>query len=100
MSDIFSQCGPRIIDVSNSCDGSLTKADITGLTPAKMEELKDTAFMEFFLYRQTTMARMSGVRENSMWDLMTSRISNVKGEISKQNLGPNKSFFLPYILRE
>jgi len=65
-----------------------------------MEELKDTAFMEFFLYRQTTMARMSGVRENSMWDLMMSRISNVKGEISKQNLGPNKSFFLPYILRE
>lgn len=100
MADVFSQCGPRIIDVSNSCDGSLTKADIQGLTPETMENLKDTAYMEFFLYRQTTMARMSGVKELSLWDLLMSKISNVKGELAKQPIGKNKSFFLPYFMRE
>jgi hypothetical protein len=101
MSDIFNTCGPRIIDVSNTCDGSLTKADITGLTPATIDSmLANTAIDEAFLYRQMMLARISGARENSLMELMMSRITNVKGELTKTSLGPNKSFFLPYILRE
>jgi len=100
MADIYNQCGPRIIDVSNSCDGSLTKADIQGMTPGTLESLKDTAIGEAFLFRQTTLAGISGVRENSLWDLLMSKIKNVGNEITESSIGPNKSFLLPYFLRE
>ncbi len=100
MADIYNQCGPRVIDVSSSCDGSLTKADIQGMTPGTLESLKDTAIGEAFLYRQTTLAGISGVRENSLWDLLMSRIKNVGNEITESTMGPNKSFLLPYFMRE
>lgn len=100
MADVLlNQCSPRIVNVSNSCDGSLTKADITGLTPAQIVSLGSTATDEAHLYRQMMLAKMSGVRENSLWDLMMSRIKNVKGQINKESIG-NKSFFLPFIMKE
>lgn len=100
MPDILNQTGPRIMDVSSSSDGSLTKVDIQGMTPSEIEGLKDTAIDEAFLYRQTTLAGISGVRSLGLWDLMMSRIKNVGNEITPQSVGENKSYFLPFILRE
>jgi len=88
------------MDVSSSSDGSLTKVDIQGMTPSEIENLKDTAIDEAFLYRQTTLAGISGVRSHGLWDLMMSRIKNVGNEITPQSVGENKSYFLPFILRE
>jgi hypothetical protein len=88
------------MDVSSSSDGSLTKVDIQGMTPSEIEDLKDTAIDEAFLYRQTTLAGISGVRSLGLWDLMMSRIKNVGNEITPQSVGENKSYFLPFILRE
>jgi hypothetical protein len=100
MALITTQCQPRIIDVSSSCDGSLSKANIKGLTPAEIEKLKDLGYMEAaFLYRQMTLGRMAGVREDPLLDLLISRVKGVKGERGKSSLGPNKSFFLPYFMR-
>lgn len=101
MSQIYDQCGPRIFSPSDTCDGSLSSFDIQGLTPATIEGLlADKAIDEAFIYRQIMTARISGARENSLMDLMMSRISSVKGEMTKTSIGPNKSFFLPYIMRE
>lgn len=94
------QWAPRIIDVNSSSDGSLTKVNIQGMTPGQIESLKETALDEAFLYRQTTLAGISGVRTHGLWDLMMSRIKNVGNEITPQSVGTNKSYFLPYILRE
>lgn len=99
MDELLNQCGPRIIDVSNSCDASLTKANITGITPAVLAELSDKAIAEFEMYRGLTEARMTGVRENSLFELLMSQMSSVKGEINKQTIGKNVSYFLPYFLR-
>jgi hypothetical protein len=70
------------------------------MTPDTLVGLKDTAIGEAFLYRQTVHAGLSGVRENSLWDLLMSRISNVGDEITESSVGKNKSFFLPYFMRE
>jgi len=93
---ILNQCGPRIMNVSNVCDGSLTKLEMQGLTPATLESMKQTAWMEYFLYTQAVKARMTGVRENSLYDLILSRTAPIK--LGKETVN-NKSYFLPYILR-
>jgi len=101
MALVTQNCQPRIIDVSNSCDGSLSKANMRGLTPGEVENLADLGYMEAaFLYRQMTMGRLAGVREDPLLDLLMSRVKGVGGERGKSSLGPNKSFFLPYFLRE
>lgn len=99
MEELLNQCGPRLIDVSNSCDASLTKANITGMTPGQLVALKDTAVAEAEMYRQLTVARLTGVRENSLYELLMSRMKGIKGEITKQTIGKNTSYFLPYFLR-
>jgi hypothetical protein len=53
-----------------------------------------------FLYRQMMMARLAGVKENALLDLLLSRVKGVSSERSKITMGPNKSFFLPYFMRE
>jgi len=101
MALVTQNCNPRIIDVSNSCDGSLTKANIRGLSPQQVEDLADLGYMEAaFLYRQMAMGRLAGVREDPLLDLLMSRVKGVGGERVKASLGPNKSFFLPYFMRE
>lgn len=100
MDQLLEQCGPRIIDVSASNDGSLTKATITGMTPDRLVALKDDAIAESMMYRQLTVSRMTGVKESNLFDLLMSRLKNIQGEVTKQSIGKGKSYFLPYILRE
>lgn len=98
--DIFDTCGPRIINVSHTCDGSLSKANIQGLTPGTLTSLQATATDEAFLYRQHMLARISGFRENTLMEFMMSNITKVKKGLTKMHIGEHKSFFLPYFLRE
>jgi len=50
---------PRSVTTENLCDGSLTHARITGLTPEKIEELADGGYMEAaFKYRRLMMDRL------------------------------------------
>jgi hypothetical protein len=72
------------------------------MTPAKIEELADTGFMEAaFLYRQMTHGRLAGVKEDPLLDLLLSRVKGVGNERIKASMGSgdSKSFFLPYIMR-
>ena len=96
---VYDQCGPRIIDVRNSCDGSLTKADIQGFTPKTLVDLGGIATDEAALYRQHMNALVTGVRENSLYDLMLSRHKNMKGKITKTKIDGSSSYFKPYIER-
>lgn len=96
---VLDQYGPRIIDVSASNDGSLTKADITAFTPAKIVEFKDLAVAESEMYRQLTVSRLTGVKEMSLYDLLLSRMTNISPEFRKD--GPRgQTYFRPYILRK
>lgn len=97
----FNQCGPVLIDVDDY--PSLTKANINGITPQWIEDRAADGYLEAaFLYRQALMGGISGVRESSLLDLLLSRAKGSKSGVSltRQSIGPSKSFFLPYILRE
>lgn len=96
---VLDQYGPRVIDVSASNDGSLTKADITAFTPKQVVDLKDVAVAEAEMYRQLTVSRVTGVKELPLLDLLLSRMTNIQPEFRED--GPKgQTFFRPYILRK
>lgn len=98
-STVLSQYTPRLIDVSKSNDGSLTKADITAFTPAKIVELNDLAVAESEMYRSLTVSRITGVKEMPIFDLLLSRMTNIAPEI-KEDGAKGQTYFRPYILRK
>lgn len=78
-------------------DGSLTKLDIRGITPADLVTLgtKGTGELKM-LWQQALRARITGVRENNLYDLIMSRTTSTGKLLNEQKIG-NRSFFLPYI---
>ena len=96
---VLSQYSPRLVDVTESANGSLTKADITAFTPEKVVDLKDVAVAESEMYRQLTVSRLTGVKEMPLFDLLLSRMTNVAPEIMKDG-AKGQTFFRPYFLRK
>lgn len=95
------QCAPRIYDIQPG--GSLTKLQVTPLTPKRLQELGTEGFGEAaLLYANITRARASGVAENTLYDLFMSSASrtNVKAQIQKTALSSSKSLLVPYLLRQ
>ncbi len=95
---VWNQCSPRIISVSESCGCTLTRATITGVTPSVFEALGTQEIDYQRLIAQSTEAKMIGVVERPLRDLLMSNIKNIKGAMSKQPI-QNQSVILPYIYR-
>lgn len=82
---------------------SLSKADVKGITPYEIEAMAGKGYgEEAFVWRQMMMGSLSGVEEETLFDLL---LSTAKGptadksmRLTEQNIGPNKSHFIPYIL--
>lgn len=100
MADSFpSNCNPRFINVDASTGCTLTRANIIGMTP---QTFANQGYGEVYMDRiiaRAQEARLAGVIENTLESLLLSRVSNVKGEITRSNIGKNESVILPYIYR-
>lgn len=100
MDELLNVCGPRIINLPNTADGSLTRADVIGITPDTLVSFEQKATGELqMIWGQMQRARITGVREHTLWDLVMSRTMNTGKLLTEQKVG-NRSFFLPYILEE
>jgi hypothetical protein len=95
---VWSQCSPRVISVSESCGCTLTRASITGITPAAFEALGTQEIDFHRLIGQAAEARMIGVPERPLRDLLMSNIKNIKGALGKEPV-QNQSVILPFIYR-
>lgn len=89
-------CTPRLIQVDDSCGCTLTRANIRAMTP---QDFEDQGFKEVYMDRviaQTKEARMTGVLERSMTDLLLSRTAPIRAV----NLGQaaNQSIIAPFIM--
>ncbi len=94
-----SNCEGRIINVSASTGCTLTRASILGMTP---QDFEDQGFKEIGMdkvYATLREARVAGYRENSWQALLMSRITNIKGQMTKTSIGGNESVIIPYIQR-
>lgn len=92
-------CNPRIINVSASTGCTLTRASILGMTP---QTFANQGSIEYGMDKIITNAKeaiVAGVIENTLQMLLMSRLKNIKGELSRQSVGPNESVILPYIYR-
>ncbi len=87
-------CDPRIIAVDDSCGCTLTRASIRAMTP---QDFEDQEFKEVGMDRiiaQTKEARMTGVKESGLTDLLLSRFAPIR----KVNMGQQASIIAPFIL--
>lgn len=94
-----SNCEGRIINVSASNGCTLTRASISGMTPNDFEAQGFKEIGMDRVYAQLREARVAGYRENTLQTLLMSRISNVKGQLTKTKIPPSQSVILPYISR-
>lgn len=87
-------CSPRLIQVDESCGCTLTRADIRAMTP---QDFEDQGFKEVYMDRviaQTKEARIAGVPQRSLTDLLLSRFAPIK----QQAVDNGGSVIAPYIL--
>lgn len=100
MADSFpSNCNPRFINVDASTGCTLTRANIIGMTP---QTFANQGYSEVYMDRviaRAQEARLAGVVENTLEDLLMSRISNIKSSVQKSNIGKSESVILPYVYR-
>lgn len=89
-------CSPRIVSVDDSCGCTLTRASIRAMTPQDFEDqgLKEVGMDK--VIAATKEARMTGVPESSLMDLLLSKFAPVK----TINIGAasGQSIIAPYIL--
>lgn len=94
-----SNCNGRIINVSSSAGCTLTRASIQGMTPNMFEAQGFTEIGMDKVYANLREARVAGYRESTLQMLLMSRITNIKGALSKTKISTSESVILPYISR-
>lgn len=98
MSTVWNQCSPRLITVDESCGCTLTRASITGMTPDAFEALGNQETDYQRLIGQAAEAKLIGVPERTLRDLLMSNVKNIKGSLSKEPI-QNESVILPYVYK-
>ena len=88
-----SNCNPRFISVSDSTGCSLTRASIRAFTKQDMEDQQTKEVGMDRIIAQTKEARMVGVPERTLTDLLLSRHANLGG-----NGGNQGSVIAPFTL--
>lgn len=92
-------CVGNIINVDSACGCTLTAATITGLSPDDIEAL---SYKEIYLTQailDAKEAKMLGVPQRGLMELLTSKIRDIKGDLTIQKID-QQSVIQPYILRQ
>ena len=92
---LLNQCSPRYISVEDSCGCSVTRATITAMKPSDFEAnfWKELGMEK--VVANTKMARMAGVPQKSLTDLLLSRMVPLK----QSALTPDGSVIQPWIYK-
>lgn len=92
-------CSGRVVTVSASNGCTLTRADIRALTPEAFAALDMTEIGMQEYYAKAQEARLAGYRENTLMELLMSKITNIKGELTKSSVRGSGSVIAPFISR-
>jgi hypothetical protein len=89
----------RIVSVPDGCGGTLTKASITGLTPAALAAYNKIEHDKARVIAEAAEARAIGVVPRTLNDLLFSRISEIdKNALNKRSVA-GQSLILPFSYR-
>jgi hypothetical protein len=89
---------PRVIKVDTSTGCTLTRAQISGLTPKRFAEMKNTEIHLARTIANATEAKMLGVVERGFTDLLNSSVRNIKPLVNKIKVA-GQSVIMPFIQR-
>lgn len=92
-------CVGRIVNVDSSCGCTLTATTITGLSPEDIEALANKEIYLTQAILDAKEAKMLGVPERGLMELLTSKVKDIKGELSIQKIS-QQSVVQPFILRQ
>lgn len=92
-------CVGRIVNVDASCGCTLTATTITGLSPEDIEALANKEIYLTQAILDAKEAKMLGVPERGLMELLTSKIKDIKGDLSIQKIS-QQSVVQPFILRQ
>jgi len=92
-------CVARTMKVDSSCGCTLTNLSITGLSP---DDIVALSTKEIYLTKailEAKEAKMLGVQERGLMELLTGSIKDIKGDLTMQKID-QQSVVQPYIMRQ
>ncbi len=91
-------CVGRIVAVNSACGCTLTRTTITGLAPADIVNLANKEIYLTKAILDAAEAKMLGVPENPLMELLNSRTKDIKGKLNTQKID-EQSIVMPFIQR-
>lgn len=91
-------CVGRFVGVDSACGCTLTATTITGLSPAQIVALGNQEIELTRAILDTAEAKMLGVPENPLMNLLNSRVKDVKKELNTIKIS-EQSIVMPFIQR-
>lgn len=91
-------CIGRVVGVNSACGCTLTRTTITGLTPANIVSLGNQEIYLTKAILDAAEAKMLGVPENPLMELLNSRTKDIKGKLNMNKID-EQSIVMPFIQR-
>ncbi len=88
----------RVVGVNSACGCTLTRTTITGLAPADIVNLANKEIYLTKAILDAAEAKMLGVPENPLMELLNSRTKDIKGKLNTHKID-EQSIVMPFIQR-
>lgn len=90
-------CSGRLVEVSQSTGCTLSKAVIKPWTTDRLEEMALTEVGYDLEFGRLQEARFAGYKENTLAELVNSKVANIKNLVQQRPAKGNKSIVFPWI---
>jgi hypothetical protein len=92
----FNQCLPRVLNVRDGSGCSITRATLDAMTPDEFAALGDQEDLQR-VYANATEAKMRGVNQRFIDELLMGRLKYYGDRVTKINIGGPQSIIQPFI---
>jgi hypothetical protein len=92
----FNQCLPRVLNIRDGSGCSITRATLQAMTPDEFAALGDQEDLQR-VYANATEAKMRGVNQRFIDELLLGRLKYYGDKVTKINLGGPQSIIQPFI---
>lgn len=92
----FNQCLPRVLNIRDGSGCSITRATLTAQTPDEFAALGDQEDLQR-VYANAAEAKMRGVNQRFIDELLMGRLKYYGDRVNKVNLGGPQSIIQPFI---
>ena len=92
----FNQCLPKVVNIRDGSGCSITRATLDAMTPDQFAALGDQEDLQR-VYATATEAKMRGVHQRYIDQLLMGRLKYYGDRVNKTNIGGSQSIIQPFI---